>query len=161
MPPTLANPGVLPLWFVLPATVVVMLTVAAAIQVAAKHTVPASRRRVRLANGWVMLLTTPLAAAGFGLIDSATQPRLFVKVWILVIGLISISVILAFMDMLNTARLARVSHQRLRASMRTLSAPIEHDAHRQPRTDDEPASDLRIAEHSRTDHAEPEASRDD
>jgi len=143
MPPSLASAGVLPLWLVLPATVVVMLTVAAAIQAAAKHTVPASRRRIRLANGWVMLLTTPLAAAGFGLIDSAVQPRLFVKVWILVIGMILISVVLAVLDMLNTARLARKAHHRLRVSIRQLSAPIEHN----DAQDEQP---LRLSEHSTT-----------
>jgi len=115
---TIAISGVLPAWLVIPSAVLVMLTVAAAITVTAKHTTPASRRRVRLANGWVMLLLIPLAATGFSLIDSAQQPRLFVQIWILVIGLISISVVLAIMDVLNTARLARLAHQRLRTSMR-------------------------------------------
>ena len=127
---TLANSGsysgMLPAWFVLPATAVVMLIVAAAITAAAKYTTPGSRRRIRIANGWVMLLTTPLAATGFTLIDSNTQPRLFFQIWILTIGLISISVTLAILDMVNTARLARLSHQQRRLSIRltTTSADI-------------------------------------
>lgn len=123
MPSTLAISGSLPAWIVIPVTIALMLIVAGAITIAARTTTPASRRRVRLANGWVMLLTMPLAAAGFTLIDSALQPRLFVKVWILVIGLISISVVLAILDILNTARLARISSARLRRSMRQINDP--------------------------------------
>ena len=115
---TLANSSVLPAWFVIPLAAVVMLIVAAAITSAAKHTTPASRRRIRIANGWVMLLITPLAAFGFGLIDSSAQPRLFVKVWILVIGLLCITVALAILDMINTARIAKISNQRLLLSVR-------------------------------------------
>jgi hypothetical protein len=133
MPPTLAISGVLPAWIVIPVTIALMLLVAGAITVAAKSTTPASRRRVRLANGWVMLLTMPMAAAGFTLIDSALQPRLFVKVWILVIGLICISVVLAILDILNTARLARISRARLRRSRRRINdpAPLRFGDHAQ------------------------------
>lgn len=123
MQTTIANSGVLPAWLVLPITALLMLIIAGAITSAAKHTTPASRRRIRLANGWVMLLTTPLAATGFSLIDSSAQPRLFVKVWVLVIGLIFISIVLAILDMLNTARLVRLSHQRLRGAIRHPPAP--------------------------------------
>lgn len=121
---TLANSSVLSPWFVIPLAIIVMLIVAGAITSAAKHTTPASRRRIRIANGWVMLLITPLAASGFGLIDSSTQPRLFVKVWILVIGLLCISVALAILDMVNTARLARLADRRLRLSVRTSASLV-------------------------------------
>lgn len=118
IPPSLVASGVLPLWMVLPVTIALMIIVAAAIATASTRTSPASRRRIRLANGWVMLLTMPLAATGFTMIDSSVQPRLFVQLWILVIGLILISVMLAVLDILNTARLARLEHARLRAMIR-------------------------------------------
>lgn len=127
MQTNLANSSVLPAWFVIPLAAIVMLVVAAAIASASRHTTPASRRRIRLANGWIMLLTTPLAATGFALIDSSTNPRLFVKIWILVIGLLSISIVLAVLDMLNTARLARLASQRLRLSVRLSSSSIAHN----------------------------------
>lgn len=153
MSTTLAISGVLPAWLVIPSAVVVMLTVAAAITVTAKHTTPASRRRVRLANGWVMLLLTPLAATGFSLIDSAQHPRLFVQIWILVIGLIAISVVLAILDILNTARLARLAHRRLRTSINltaeTARAIAEANA-------DEPTA-LRLAD----EHQAPDGARHD
>ena len=134
--------GILPAWLVIPPAVVTMLIVAAAIT-AAKHTTPDSRRRIRVANGWVMLLTIPLTAAGFSLIDSNTQPRLFVKVWILVIGLISISIMLALFDMLNTARLLRLNRRRLRHSIRTATeALIAHSADDTETTD---RASLRLA----------------
>ena len=71
-----------------------------------------------------MLLTIPLTAVGFSLIDSNTQPRLFVKIWILVIGLVSISIALALFDMLNTARLVRLNRRRLRHSIRTATEAL-------------------------------------
>lgn len=137
--PNLANQGVLPMWLVIPVTLALMVIVASAIVSAAKATNPSSRRRIRLANGWVMLLTMPLAAAGFSLIDSSAQPRLFVKVWILTIGLICISIVLAILDMLNTARLARLAHRRLRRSFRHSLVTGEPIA-----SEDEPSPNLRL-----------------
>jgi hypothetical protein len=124
----LASSTVLSPWIVIPMAVITMLIVAAAITSTARHTTPASRRRIRLANGWVMLLIVPLAASGFGLIDSSTQPRLFVKSWILVIGLLCISVALAVLDMINTARLARLASRRLRLSIHTPATPTSTNA---------------------------------
>jgi len=123
----LANSGILPAWFVVPAASIVMIVLAGSITATRRHVTPASRRRIRIANGWVMLLTTPLTAAGFSLIDSQTQPRLFVQVWVLVIGLLAIVIGLALLDMLNTARLARRTRRRLQLSMR-LSAAVASSA---------------------------------
>lgn len=97
---------ILPVWLVLPVAGIMMLAVAAHIGVAEKRTEPASRRRIRIANGWVMLLAIPLLAIGFGVVSAASQ-RVFVMVWLAAFVLVALSVCLALLDMLNTLRIVR------------------------------------------------------
>lgn len=86
---------------------------------------PASRKRIRIANGWVMLIVIPLLAAGFSLIDHQTSPRGFVLTWLGATGLLLVTVILALADIFNSIRIARISRKRLRDAATMLRVEIE------------------------------------
>lgn len=94
-------------WIVLPLGAIAMLLTAIHISYTEQHTEPASRRRIRMANGWVLLLLIPLLAAGFGVIDPNANARMFALVWFAAIVLLGLCVCLAVLDMLNTLRLSR------------------------------------------------------
>lgn len=88
------------------------------------HTLPMSRRRIRRANGLVMLVAIPLVFAGFSLVSHRTQPALWATVWVAAGSLLVFAVVLALVDMLNTMRLHRSAQVRLRHDLRRRS-----DAH--------------------------------
>lgn len=71
---------------------------------------PPSRRRIRQANAWVMMLGTPLFAIGVSIVSEDRSPRAFVLVWVVIAMLLLLCVLLAVIDALNTWRLA--SHER-------------------------------------------------
>lgn len=100
-------------WLVLPVAGLMMLVVAAHIGATQERTEPRSRRRIRVANGWVMLLLLPLLGAGFGVINHQTHPRLFALVWLGAIGLLLLCILLAVADVVNTMRIARAARERL------------------------------------------------
>lgn len=110
-------------WLVLPLAGLMMLVVAAHIGATHEGAQPRSRKRIRVANGWVMLLTLPLLAAGFGVINHQTHPRLFALVWLAAIGLLLICILLAIADVVNTLRIARGARDRagLRAALEAAS----------------------------------------
>jgi len=99
---------------IVPLALMAMLIVSAHVTITQASNAPASRKRIRIANGWVMLLALPLIAAGVSLVSAETQPRLFLIVWICVILLLALSVFLAILDATNTLRLARHARQRQR-----------------------------------------------
>ncbi len=100
-----ANGGVLPWWLVVPVTAIVMITVAAHVLAIQAVEMPASRRRIRTANGMLMLVTVPLLAYSVS-VASPANPRGFVVVWVLVMALVAMIVFLAFLDMANTMRIS-------------------------------------------------------
>ncbi|RMH23956.1 MAG: hypothetical protein D6693_10440 [Planctomycetota bacterium] len=93
----------------LPVAGLAMLVAAVHLVVTEQKPGDALRRRIRIANGWVMLLAIPLVAAGFSLIDHDRRPRMFVVVWTTIAGLVTISVLLAAADVVNSVILARRS----------------------------------------------------
>lgn len=110
--------GILPAWLVLPVAGVLMLLVAwhaVALELSAE---PASRKRIRVVNGWVMLIGIPVVASGFSLVDPEGRPRAFVMIWAVGIGLLLISVTLAAVDMVNTWRLAKSDREELQRGLR-------------------------------------------
>lgn len=132
------SPGpVLSPWLVLPLAGLAMLLLASHVT-ATEQIEPLSRRRIRLANGWVMLVATPLIAAGFSLIAPLSQSRAFAMVWLAVIGLLSISVLLALADIVNTIRLGRRAHRELREAASRLKAEL-HRAQSRGETNDDGA----------------------
>lgn len=80
---------------------------------------PASRRRIRIVNGWLMLAAIPLLTYAFG-IAIPSKARSFVLVWAASVGVIGIIVMLAVLDMLNNWRIHHRARTRLRADMDVL-----------------------------------------
>src|SRR6056297_2948910 len=96
-----------PTWFVLPLAMIALILQAGylmAIWQLPRDRMPASRRRIRIATGWLIMCAIPLSAYGFG-IATPGQPGLFAIVWMAVIGLIAAVLLLAVLDALNTMRL--------------------------------------------------------
>jgi len=119
------NGVLLPAWLVMPVAAFAMIVVAAHIEVTSAVTEPRSRRRIRLANGWVMLITVPLLASGFSLLNPDSAPRAFALVWTVCVGFVFVSLCLAGMDILNTLRLAARARRRLRQTLSNLTREIE------------------------------------
>jgi hypothetical protein len=126
-PPLLAQAAapVASAWIMIPVACVAMLVVAAHVIALGKAEMPASRRRIRSASGALMLLTIPVLAYASSIVTPA-QTRLFVLSWTLGVGLLTLVVALALLDMLNTLRLHRAEKAALRQSLReTLTRPAD------------------------------------
>jgi hypothetical protein len=113
-----------PAWLVLPIAAVALILQAGyllAIKDAPAEIMPPSRKRIRVASGWLSMGAIPLSAYGFGL-ASPNDAGTFTIVWMLVIGLIGAIVMLAVLDAINTMRLHRSEgdqvHKELRDKLR-------------------------------------------
>lgn len=111
-----AHTPLLPPWVVLPVAVVMLLVVAVHLLVITHAPMPESRRRIRLANGWIMLLLVPLGAAAFGVVTPG-DPRTFLIVWLLVIFMLIMLIVLATLDVFNTGRLYRRERRSIERSL--------------------------------------------
>lgn len=120
---TTANfiPGLL----TLPIAALAMVLVAAHLLIIERRAGNYIRRRIRMANGWIMLISIPLIAAGFSFIDPNARPRMFVIVWMTIFGLVAISIMLAFADIINTGAIARRTLFELRQSRRNIERLFE------------------------------------
>lgn len=94
-----------PTWLVMPLALVVMLLLIVHVRLLRREAMPASRKRIRMANGVLMMVGTPLIAYAMGVVTPA-QARLFPFAWVAVAGVVVVVLFLAVMDMLNTWRLA-------------------------------------------------------
>lgn len=111
-----------PAWLVLPLAAVALLATAAhiiALREAPKGALPESRRRIRIATGWVIIITIPLTAYAFGIATPARAGN-YLLIWMMVTALIGAILMLAMLDALNTARLHRLAMRRLRQDFRNL-----------------------------------------
>lgn len=113
-----------PAWLVLPIAAVALILQAGYLLVlrdATPEQMPASRKRIRTATGWLSMFAIPLSAYGFG-IASPSDAGTFTIIWMLVIGLVSAIVMLAMLDAMNTMRLHRNDgdqiHKELREKLR-------------------------------------------
>lgn len=84
-----------------------------------------ARRRIRTVNGFVGMATLPLTVYAFSIV-SPQQPRAFMLAWMLVMGLLVLTILLASVDMFNTARLNREKAREMREELRELSRRL-HD----------------------------------
>ncbi|MBN8645427.1 MAG: hypothetical protein J0L61_09345 [Planctomycetes bacterium] len=109
-----------PLWAAAPVAAVLMLAVATHAVSIGSSDHPASRKRIRQANGALILLVIPLITAGVSVLDPTANPREWTLVWLAVFALLGIIVTLAVTDVLNTLRLARTAR---RAMHRRLASP--------------------------------------
>lgn len=104
---------ILPAWFVLPLGIATLVLIAGHLTAMQRAEMPASRKRIRTANGMVMLFTTPLIAYAFG-IATSSDAQTFVLVWAGVTVLVSVILLLAVVDVFNNVRLHRQRLRRLR-----------------------------------------------
>ncbi len=114
----LAGSPIAPAWAVLPLAFIATLVTAAHLislhTADARRDMPASRRRIRSANGVATLIAIPVLASAFGVVTQ-DEPRGFTLVWSAGAGLLGIVILLAAVDLVNTARLsARTRAMRLR-----------------------------------------------
>jgi hypothetical protein len=119
---TLAAGSLAPGWLVLPLAALALLATAAhiiALREAPKGALPESRRRIRIATGWVIMAAIPLTAYAFG-IATPSSVGTYMTVWMAVTALIGAILMLAMLDALNTMRLHRADARRLRDEFRRI-----------------------------------------
>lgn len=108
--------GLVPIWVSAPLAMLALVATAAHLTAMRSANMPESRKRIRTANGWLILVTTPVLAIAFSVV-SPSQPRQFALVWVIAIGLLTLVLVMAFVDIANNVRLARRQQHRLRRSM--------------------------------------------
>ena len=111
--PTIASGPILPAWVVLPIAVLTMLIIAAHTIAMGSINMPASRRRIRSLNAWVMLFTTALLAYAFG-IATTDEPQVFALAWTFATISLAFVLLFACLDMLNNARIYASDRKRIR-----------------------------------------------
>lgn len=110
----------IPGYITVPLAGLAMIVIAAHMVILERSGERGVRRRIRISNGWVMLINTPLIAAGFSLVDPSVRPRMFLIVWTTIIGLVAITLLLAAADIANTAAQSRRSLRDLRDARRAM-----------------------------------------
>lgn len=110
----------IPGYITIPLAGLAMIVIAAHMVVLERSGERGVRRRIRIANGWVMLINAPLIAAGFSVVDPSVRPRMFLIVWTTVIGLVVITLCLAAADIVNTAAHSRRTLRELRKARREM-----------------------------------------
>ncbi|MCA9297676.1 MAG: hypothetical protein KDA28_01340 [Phycisphaerales bacterium] len=108
---------VLPAWFVLPLSGLMILGIAAHMVWMRQSDMPGSRRRIRMANDLLMILVVIAATYAFSVVRRS-QPREWVLSWMFIVGMLGIITMLACLDILNNLRLARAERARLRHRLR-------------------------------------------
>lgn len=112
----------LPPAVVLPAAVGVVAIVLWHLLRLRRTRMPPSRRRIRTANGVLMLLVAPLFAVGAGVLDHEQHTRAWVLTWLAVLALVWMCIVLALLDILNTMRLTAAHRRRARGLLHDLRA---------------------------------------
>ncbi len=111
-PAALSPQPLAPLWGVAPICLLTLFFLGIHLTLLHRdHDMPESRRRLRTANGLLMLIATPIAGYAFGVASPARDQRLFVLAWILVTALVVLILILAIADALNSWRIDRRARQ--------------------------------------------------
>lgn len=115
----LAADPILPAWVVLPMAGFTLVVIGFHLQWMHRAKMPESRRRIRTASNLVSMGAVPLIAVGFGLINPDDH-RLFVLVWLAIVGLLGIIVLLAMVDVLNNFRIHAAERRQIRGQIRGL-----------------------------------------
>lgn len=111
---TFSDEPLMPAWIAIPIAMAAIMVVAAHVASMYRASdMPPSRRRIRLANAWLMVITIPLLAFAVSIISPARQ-RTFVLVWSAAAGLVFLVLTVALIDMLNNHRLYTRSRLQLR-----------------------------------------------
>lgn len=135
----LATGPLLSPWIVFPIAAIVMFAIALHVEALRRAAMPPSRKRLRLANAWIMLAAAPLIAFGFGAAGASGIGGAwgFVLAWTAVFILMGAVLALAVLDMLNTLRLARRQRRDLAEHMRRVRGSLS-DPGPAPPSNDEP-----------------------
>jgi len=99
--------SLIPAWFCVPVAALLVAIVALHMRSTARSDHPPSRKRIRFANGILILVNLPLLTAGFSLINPNAHPKPWVLVWVAAMALLACNVGLAILDVVNTLRLTR------------------------------------------------------
>lgn len=118
-----------PAWLVVPLAILTLLVVAGHALMLWNSDMPATRRRIRLANAFIMMFGTPITAYAFAL-ASPQRKGLFEFVWVLTTGIVLLVLLLAMLDLLNTARLAAGERAQMRRTVRLARRDMLEQARR-------------------------------
>jgi hypothetical protein len=113
-----------PAWLVIPLAILALLVIAGHVLALEKAEMPASRKRIRKINGILMMFTTPLAAYAFAVATPA-RARLFVMVWMVVAGLVTLVLLLALLDVANTWRVTWTERREMRRQLDIARAAMQ------------------------------------
>lgn len=116
MTPTLAvqHGPIAPAWAILPIGFIALVVIGIHVLAVMRSEMPPSRKRIRTANGLLMMFATPLLAFAFSMVDPSTQPKLFAMSWLLVVSLLVLIFGLACFDILNNIRIYRAEQREVR-----------------------------------------------
>jgi uncharacterized membrane protein len=115
-------------WITLPMCGVVMVLLAGyGIALSGRVDVPSSRRRLRIASTVLQMFLVGFITIGVSMVSPSVDPKVFVLVWIVIVGVLAGVIVLAVMDMVNNFRLAaserrRVIDEQAQALARSLGA---------------------------------------
>lgn len=108
--------GLVSIWVSGPMAMVTLVVVAAHLIAMRTADMPEGRRRIRTANGWLMMVAAPVLVVAFSVVHTGS-PRPFALVWGVAIMLLALVLVMAFLDMANNLRLARIQQRQLRRAM--------------------------------------------
>lgn len=116
--------GVLPPIVVLPIAILAVLVITAHLAALhADHTIALSRKRIRTANGVVMLITSMVLAYAFAY-TSTHNPAQFTIAWGAAIMLLTLVLALSTIDVLNNLRLSRLQRRRVKKAANNLHTEL-------------------------------------
>jgi uncharacterized BrkB/YihY/UPF0761 family membrane protein len=122
--------GLAPIWITGPMAMLMLVAVAAHLLAMRTADMPESRRRIRTANGWLILITVPVLAIAFSMV-SPRQPRQFTLIWTVAVAMVGMVIAMAVLDVANNLRLARIQRRRFGRSVSAgLRGPVAADRER-------------------------------
>ncbi len=108
----LSNDPFAPAWFVVPVGVFTLIVLVGHLLSLRGVQMPASRRRIRLATGFLMVLSAPLLIYGLAYVPPS-RGRIFILCWMAIAALVLVVLALAWIDVMNNLRLARLERAAL------------------------------------------------
>ncbi len=113
-----------PMWLGVSLAVIAMIATAAHMNSLRDADVPESRRRIRMLNGWVLVVLAPVSAWAFCMVRPMDRNE-FVFAFAVVTFLLLIAVVMACVDAANNLRIQRDTAKELREEVARLRLEIE------------------------------------
>lgn len=89
--------------------------------------VPVSRRRIRRASMFLMVISLPMFVRALSVLDPKVDPRQYVATWMLAMAVVGLVILTAALDAINNLRLHRQLHeQEIRLAARELTRAAAH-----------------------------------